>query len=407
MIASVLQDASRSWSRRFFHRLFGLTARTGDVCAQKRCRRRAAGSAIAYASQKMSLTALPSDVLLACLARVPYADLRNGLPSTCKSIRDAVASKAFRKTREAAGYVEWAAFTFDWRQHRNTETAPCMIQASGAYRTAPGPTVGQDWHLARLSSGRGDEIVLLQTYPEMRADAFHPLQNRWRELAPPSRPSEWFGDGIGEWATVCGLGSTIMVIGGDVEPSMPIDVYDASDTWSRRPDFPLCEPGECYSKAVEVDGKLWLYALDDHLQNTFVYDPATQTWTAGPRLPLELHDEDGVHWHCMAFEWRKRFCLMGLFHTLDSHRYLAFIWDPLREAWDEAPFPVPPVLALCGESIDNHLVVVGHVDSSDPFGRISTRRLFVLRPDSRVWDEWRVPDEVRDSGIFITVTRLG
>ena len=106
-----------------------------------------------------------------------------------------------RKTREAAGYVEWAVFHRDWRQHRNTETAPCMIQASGAYRTAPGPTVGQDWHLARLSSGRGDEVVLIQTYPEMRADAFHPLQNRWRELAPPSRPSEWFGDGIGQWAT--------------------------------------------------------------------------------------------------------------------------------------------------------------------------------------------------------------
>ena len=358
----------------------------------------------------MSLTALPSDCLLACLARVPYADLRNGLPSTCKTMRDAVVSKAFRKTREAAGYVEWAAFTFDWRQHRNTETAPCLIQASGAYRTAPGPTVGQDWHLARLSSGRGDEIVLLQTYPEMRADAFHPLQNRWRELAPPSRPSEWFGDGIGEWATVCGLGSTIMVIGGDVEPSMPIDVYDASqdqDTWSRRPDFPLCEPGECYSKAAEVDGKLWLYALDDHLQETFIYDPATQTWTAGPRLPLELDDEDGVLWHCQAFEWRKRFCLMGLFHTAISHRYLAFIWDPIREAWDEAPFSVPPIVCLHGESIDNHLVVSGHVDSSDPTGRISTRRLFVLRPDSRVWDEWRVPDEVRDSGIYVTAVRLG
>ena len=352
----------------------------------------------------MSLTALPNDCLLACLARVPYADLRNGLPSTCKTMRDAVASKAFRKTREAAGYVEWAAFTFDWRNRQNTETAPCLIQASGAYRTAPGPTVDQDWHLARLSSGRGDEIVLLQTYPEMRADAFHPLQNRWRELAPPSRPSEWFGDGIGEWVTCRGLGSTMMVIGGDGDPR--IDVYDASqDTWSRRPDFPFCEPGE--SKAVEVDGKLWLYALDDHLQNTFVYDPATQTWTAGPRLPLELHDEDGVHWHCMAFEWRKRFCLMGLFHTPDSHRYLAFIWDPIREAWDEAPFPVPPVVCLRGESIDNHLVVVGHVDSSDPTGRISTRRLFVLRPDSRVWDEWRVPDALRDGGLYITAVRLG
>ena len=362
----------------------------------------------------MSLTALPNDCLLACLARVPYADLRNGLPSTCKSIRDAVASSAFRKTREAAGYVEVAVFARDWR---NTETTPgrgsvnteittsptpCyLIQASGACRAAKGPLVADHWNATRLSSGRGDEVVLLQTYPKMRADAYHPLQNRWRELAPPSRPSELFDDdGIGEHATCAALGSTIMVIGGDNEPSMPIDVYDASqDTWSRRPDFPLCEPGECYSRAVEVDGKLWLYALDDNndrIQETFVYDPATQTWTAGPRLPHQLYGEDGVHWHCMAFELRKRFCLMACFQLApEDVRYLAFIWDSIRGAWDEAPFPAPPVVCLRGDSIDNNLIVHGYIDSSDPTGPMIAPRLFVLRPGSSDWDEWRIPDEVR------------
>ena len=55
-------------------------------------------------------------------------------------------------------------------------------------------------------------------------------------------------------------------------------------------DFPFETPRRMYSKVIEVDGKLWLYALDghlhrgSHLQETFVYDPATQTWTAGPRL---------------------------------------------------------------------------------------------------------------------------
>ena len=355
----------------------------------------------------MSLTALPHDCLLACLARVPYADLRNGLPSTCKSLRDAVASSAFRKTREAAGYAEWAVFA---RDARNTETAPYLIQASGAYHAAPGPTLARvshnygHWNLARLSSGRGDEVVLIQTFPgEMRADAYHPLQNRWRELAPPSRPSEWFGDGIGEWVTCRGLGSTMMVIGGDGEPR--IDVYDASqDTWSRRPDFPFREPGE--SKAVEVDGKLWLYALDDHLQETFVYDPATQTWTAGPRLPLELHREGGVHWHQQAFELRKRFCLMACFQLApEDVRYLAFVWDPIRGAWDDAPFPVPPVVCVGGESIDNNLIIQGSHDSSEPTNLVNkTERLFVLRPGSCDWDEWNIPDEL---GMRIAAVRLG
>ena len=360
----------------------------------------------------MSLTALPHDCLLACLARVPYADLRNGLPSTCKSLRDAVASSAFRKTREAAGCAEWAVFIRDWASPlRNS----FLIQASAAYRTVPGPPDPQGATMMRLFSGRVDEVVTVQDYPAFRADAYHPLQNRWRELAPLDCATRAFGwdDSIGQHWTCSALGSTYIVIGCNGETTLPMDVYDASqDAWSRRPDLPFEGAPGAYSKAIEVDGKLWLYALGGHLQETFVYDPATQTWTAGPRLPHELYDEGGPpsHWHCMAFEVRKRFCLMGLFQLAPEEvQYLALIWDPIRGAWDEAPFPVPPYIALHGTSIDNHLIVSGNRKPSEyadeRFPR--TPHLFVLRPDSRVWDEWRVPDEVRDSGIYVTAVRLG
>ena len=342
----------------------------------------------------MSLTALPNDCLLACLARVPYVDLRNGLPSTCKSLRDAVASSAFRKTREAAGYVEVAVFARDWASPQRNSF---LIQASAAYRTVPGPSDPQSATMTRLSSGHGDEVVTIQDYPVFRADAYHPLQNRWRELAPLNS--------ISLQATCSALGSTLIVIGGYGAMPMPMDVYDSSqDTWSRKPDLPFEGEHGGYSRAIEVDGKLWLYAVDDHLQETFVYDPATEAWTAGPRLPHELYDEGGVLWHCRAFELRKRFCLMACFQLgPEDVRYLAFIWDPTRGAWDEAPFPVPPVIALHATSIDNHLVVSGHVDSSDPTGRISTPRLFVLRPDSGDWDEWRLPDD----DMQVAAVRLG
>ena len=84
----------------------------------------------AKARLAMALTALPSDCLLACLARVPYVDLRNTIPSTCKSLRDAVTSAALRKTR-AAGWTEWAVFA-----GRPTIRSDCyIITASGARRT--------------------------------------------------------------------------------------------------------------------------------------------------------------------------------------------------------------------------------------------------------------------------------
>ena len=367
----------------------------------------------------MSLTALPNDCLLACLARVPYVDLRNGLPSTCKSLRDAMASAAFRKTREAAGYVEWAVFA---RAGAPNSTSSYLIQASATYRTVPGPPRGlpatQPGSLPILSSEHGDEIVFLHGDADIGVDAFHPGRNSWRRLAPLSRPrrEEMF---IG----ACGsLGSTIIVL--DEGPydgqTVPNYVYDSSqDAWSRRPDFPFETPREMFSKAIEIDGKLWLYASqsgDDIIEGgLFIYDPATQTWTAGPRLPHELYPRYGIQWHLTAFELRKRFCLMGLFQrTPEDVSYLGFMWDPIRGAWDEAPFPMPPVIAHDGENIDNNLIVAGNVEPSSYEGPYDRRsRLFVLKPDSSEWDEWRFPDDIvtdwrkARSTVGMSVARLG
>ena len=106
----------------------------------------------------MALTALPSDCLLACLARVPYVDLRNTIPSTCKSLRDAVTSAALRKTREAAGWTEWAVFA-----GRPTIRSDCyIITASGARRTVRRSHVYcEDALRASLSSDQ-DEVVLME-----------------------------------------------------------------------------------------------------------------------------------------------------------------------------------------------------------------------------------------------------
>ena len=353
----------------------------------------------------MSFTALPNDCLLACLSRVPYADLRNGLPSTCKSIRDAVASKAFRKTREAAGYVEVAVFARNWW---NTETASSyLVQASGSYRAAPGPRDDTYPHDdTRLSSCCGDEVVIMDVDPDGGAKAFHPGQNRWREF-------NFVGNGGAPRPTCGAPGGTVMVGGsggsGIINSGRtPMYVYNSSqDAWSHGPDLPF-DPNEATAKVLMVDGKLWLYALDEHERETFVYDPATQIWTPGPRLPHELYPVYGVLWHCAAFEWRKRFCVMGLFHTLfDSHRYLAFVWDPIREAWDEAPFPVPPVIALHHDSIDGNLIISGNIESSDYTGPMKSARIFVLKPGSRDWAEWILPDELKRHGLPITAVRVG
>ena len=129
----------------------------------------------------MALTALPSDCLLACLARVPYADLRNGIPSTCKSLRDAVTSAALRKTREAAGWTEWAVVA-----SLCSVMSDCyIITASGARRTAPRPHIcGEDALRASLSSGQDEVIVMECENGSMRACVYDPRRDRWRYISP-------------------------------------------------------------------------------------------------------------------------------------------------------------------------------------------------------------------------------
>ena len=166
VIASVLQDASIAV--RFFYRLFGLDARTGGVCGSGNAVNDALLAVRACTHRKDEPYSPPTRLPARLPLARPLCRPQEWSTQRCKSLRDAVASSAFRKTREAAGYVEWAAFNCDWR---NTAAAPYLIQASGTYRAAPGPPDPG----ARLAPGaplqwaRRRGRVLLQDYPEMRA----------------------------------------------------------------------------------------------------------------------------------------------------------------------------------------------------------------------------------------------
>ena len=340
----------------------------------------------------MALTALPSDCLLACLARVPYADLRNGIPSTCKSLRDAVTSAALRKTREAAGWTEWAVFAGRYA----VRTDGFIITASGARRTAPRPHIRGEFAMrASLSSGQ-DEVLLMEGEELMRTCAYDPRRNRWREISPLVV--------VRDEAVGAALGSSIMVLGGTSKRDF--HVYDsAQDTWSQQPQLPF---GISYPQSIEVAGRLWCYASVDHLQETFIYDPESLSWTAGPRLPFELIDRGGVPWHAGAFEVHGKFCIMAYFElTPGTVKYSAFVWDPARETWDEAPFPVPPVVSWCSQ-IDGHLIVSGKHPSDWNIDRPSSplTRLYVLSPGSTEWTQWRLPDGVARA-TRIAAVRIG
>ena len=357
----------------------------------------------------MSLSILPDDCLLACLARVPYADLRNAIPSTSKQLRDAVASAAFRKTRESC--VEWALFVGQEDEYYDPESSQLnscyLIQASAAYRTSlPPPLELGILDTMRRASGSGDEIiVVLDDLSPQGGEllVFDPRRNRWREITsiPEGLPS---ARGT--------LGDKIMFFGTDNNCAGRHDVYDATqDAWSRLPDLPF-NAGDRPPRPkhlVEVDGKLWRYASEiNDFRKTWVYDPATQTWTDGPSLPYKLLVARGVSWHVAGFELHSKFCIMGYFELApDTFEYTAFLWDPTREAWEEASFDKPSVVALDCSHIDDHLFVLGHMvpDAAGPWDRDETL-ILMLRPGSTHWEQLELPNHY-DYGARITAVRIG
>ena len=346
---------------------------------------------------------LPDDCLLACLARCPYADLRNAVPSTCKQLRDAVASSAFRKTREASGWVEWGIFA----TARGASADACfLITESGVRRTAPRPPYQSGYYVERPQN----EVIVISGLEPMRARAYNPSENTWRDIAPLVRDLDGRNyDSLDYHASLGCIGGHLVVIGGGDEESLEafqrrMDAYDpVQDAWSRLPDVPFTSH---MNGLVEVDGKLYCFggyqwhpgAASQHedARRTFVYDPATRAWTDGPRLPHEPRVNEYDLKCISAFERSKRLCIMGNFRLDDGDaRLLAFVWDPTRETWDDFPVPSDVPRRMSVSQVDGHVVVHGH-DGSSWQGHI-TWRMIVLRAGSRDWTEWDIPAAVQDA----------
>ena len=112
-----------------------------------------------------------------------------------------------------------------------------------------------------------------------------------------------------------------------------------------------------YAASTVVDGKVWVFGgigVKSSSTTTKVYDPAKDTWTAGPGLPLPLN-------HLMAVTYGGAPVVMGGFIPGDeltseqSDRVYA-----LRDGtWDELPRLKHPRAAAAAAVVGDKIVVVG------------------------------------------------
>jgi N-acetylneuraminic acid mutarotase len=129
--------------------------------------------------------------------------------------------------------------------------------------------------------------------PNTRIDqvfSFDPLTNAWTPKA--SVPAPGLGANFGSGAQV---GNSVYLFGGVVGPPQPITVTSTSwkydivgNTWSRIRDLPTANFG---SAVAAIGGQVYLAYGSGFLQQTFRYDPASDTYTRvadAPAIPQTL-----------------------------------------------------------------------------------------------------------------------
>jgi non-specific serine/threonine protein kinase len=106
-----------------------------------------------------------------------------------------------------------------------------------------------------------------------------------------------------------------------------------------------------------VDGKVWVFGgigVKSSSTTTKVYDPAKDTWTTGPGLPVALH-------HLMAVTYEGEPVVMGGFvpgEKLDSEQSDR-VYALRGEAWAELPRLNHPRAAAAAAVVGDKIVVVG------------------------------------------------
>ena len=149
--------------------------------------------------------------------------------------------------------------------------------------------VGFSQRVGYSTGGSAPQVINSQLALELIGSSLLPSDGStivappWSEAAVPPAPVA-FGSG----AFAAGIGGKIYVYGGVSGAGARVDVYDpARQAWSRAADAPVslsARHGALLGARVAL-----LSGRDGHL-----HDPATDTWTALPRLPASSGSIDGV-----------------------------------------------------------------------------------------------------------------
>ena len=299
------------------------------------------------------LDRLSDDVVLCLFSRAPFTT-HGQLQVVCRRLRTLVRSREFLQQRVGSGLVEHGLVVAGGWRDGGRITAGCSAFTCGRWRPiAPmsSPRAHACSAIVEDEDGQPEMWVMggwdVGGHYLATVEAYNPRTNTWRSCLPLSQRRECAVAGVvggrlvvaGGWdggyvvgnllsveaytptgwtplpplphaanqATACVLNGRLYVMGGFYRKKLQVLEMseDNEFSWTVKADLPAARWG---AASAVVDGKLWLMGgellpvdEDDDEEDededeevstdtVVVYDPAEDSWEAGPTLPHEVSE---------------------------------------------------------------------------------------------------------------------
>lgn len=227
----------------------------------------------------------------------------------------------------------------------------------------------------------GGRMYLLGGYDatgssDPRPETYDSLTDTWIFGAPASIHRSEVAAGV--------LNNKIYVAGGFVNSDSntgtgALEIYDpATDSWASGAPMPISGIGNAASAAI--GGKLYIaggthgYWQSPAFPNLEIYDPMSDTWSAGAPLPLAVTEAGGAAIGGKFYVIGGHFGFNG--YTLLGITGALQIYDPVLNTWSTgAPMPTPRFQAVVG-GIDGRLIVVADTTGLTKWRTLTSMTLF-------------------------------
>jgi N-acetylneuraminic acid mutarotase len=132
---------------------------------------------------------------------------------------------------------------------------------------------------------------------------------------------------------------------------LAVEVYDpATDTWTQLPDMPMLRSA---GSASMVDGKIYFFGGYEARRRVDEYNPATDTWTQKPDMPT-------VRTGLTTSVLDGKIYLMGGFGMYGySGLSITEIYDPATDTWTTAPDMPTGRYGAYSSVVDGRIYVIG------------------------------------------------